>query len=137
MRSSVNAALESNATRSISSGLVNRLGWWSSFWSDIYPFGDAHLLPADVGFAAVAVIQTWPSRVLSPRTVRGERQLPGISLDRADDSGSVHEPSVPVSVLMRQAGDHTQMSELNARTCTYHQSLSLGMEDLWQSVTFE
>ncbi|MDC2862250.1 hypothetical protein [Delftia sp. DT-2] len=54
MRSSVNAALESNATRSISSGLVNRLGWWSSFWPDIYPFGDAHLLPAGVGFAAIA-----------------------------------------------------------------------------------
>lgn len=52
MRNSVNAALESNAARSISSGLVNRLGWWSSFWSDIYPFGDAHLLPTGVGFAA-------------------------------------------------------------------------------------
>jgi hypothetical protein len=50
----VNATLESNATRSISSGLDNRLGWWSSFSSDIYPFGDAHLLPAGVGFAAVA-----------------------------------------------------------------------------------
>lgn len=57
MRSSVNAALESNATRSICSGLVNRLGWRSSFWSDIYPFGDAHLLPAGVGFAAIAVVQ--------------------------------------------------------------------------------
>ncbi|MCG8990573.1 MULTISPECIES: hypothetical protein [Delftia] len=57
MRSSVNAALESNATRRIFSGLVNRLGWWSSVWSDIYPFGDAHMLPAGVGFAAGAVVR--------------------------------------------------------------------------------
>ena len=57
MRSSVNAALESNATRRIFSGLVNRLGWWSSVWSDIYPFGDGHMLPAGVGFAAGAVLR--------------------------------------------------------------------------------
>ena len=57
MRSSVNAALESNATRRIFSGLVNRLCWWSSVWSDIYPFGDAHMLPAGVGFAAGAVVR--------------------------------------------------------------------------------
>jgi len=90
MRSSVNAALESNATRSICSGLVNRLGWRSSFWSDIYPFGDAHLLPAGVGFAAGAAarhraIWTWFSRKLGcqlgvvgegRRSTQSRHQLP-------------------------------------------------------------
>lgn len=55
MRSSVNTGLERNVTRSISSGLVNRLGQSSSAWSDIYSFCDAHLLPAGVGFAAITV----------------------------------------------------------------------------------
>ncbi len=54
MRTSVNTGLESNATRSISSGLVNRLGQSSSFWSDIDPFSGTHLLPAGVGFAVIA-----------------------------------------------------------------------------------
>jgi hypothetical protein len=52
MRSSVNTGLERNATRSISSGLVDRLGQSSSVWSDIYSFCDAHLLPTGVDFAA-------------------------------------------------------------------------------------
>lgn len=38
MRSSVNTGLERNATRSISSGLVDRLGQSSSVWSDITHF---------------------------------------------------------------------------------------------------